>query len=116
VHIDGIPARACITPTAALADKRIRTLEGLATPAANGELQLHPVQQAFLEVQAPQCSWCMSGQMMTAAALLEKNPRPSEADIIAALNNNYCRCGCYFRVRKAVVRAAEIFAEEGVDG
>jgi isoquinoline 1-oxidoreductase alpha subunit len=116
VHVDGVPTRACITLISGLEEKRIRTIEGLATVGADGEVQLHPVQQAFLELQAPQCSWCMSGQMMTAAAMLEENPSPSEDEIKAALNNNYCRCGCYFRVRQAVTRAAEILAEEGSYG
>ncbi len=116
VHLDGVPTRSCITPLAALEEKQIRTLEGLATLGEDGETQLHPVQQAFLELQAPQCSWCMSGQMMTAAAVLEANPNPSEEEIIGALNNNYCRCGCYLRVRKAVQRAAEILAEASTNG
>lgn len=116
VHVDGVPVRSCITPVTGLGDRQIRTLEGLATVGEDGEILLHPVQQAFLELQAPQCSWCMSGQMMTAAALLAENASPSEEEIRAALNNNYCRCGCYFRVREAVARAAEILAEERADG
>ncbi len=116
IHVDGVPTRSCVLPISGLEGRRIRTIEGLATKGTDGEIKLHPVQQAFLEIQVPQCSWCMSGQMMTAAAVLEENPSPSEEEIKRALNNNYCRCGCYFRVRQAVARAAEIQAEERVDG
>ncbi len=116
IHVDGVPTRSCVLPISGLEGRRIRTIEGLATKGTDGEIKLHPVQQAFLEIQVPQCSWCMSGQMMTAAAVLEENPSPSEEEIKRALNNNYCRCGCYFRVRQAVARAAEIQAEERADG
>ncbi len=116
IHVDGVPARSCVLPISGLEGRRIRTIEGLATKGTDGEIKLHPVQQAFLEIQVPQCSWCMSGQMMTTAAVLEENPSPSEEEIKRALNNNYCRCGCYFRVRQAVARAAEIQAEERADG
>jgi isoquinoline 1-oxidoreductase alpha subunit len=86
--------------------------EGLAKNDAAGETILHPVQQAFLDEQVPQCSWCMSGQMMTAAALLEQNPNPSADEIRQAMNSVYCRCGTYYRIRKAVERAAELKAVE----
>ena len=102
VHVDGIATRSCITPAASVEGKAITTIEGLATD--NG---LHPVQQAFLDEQVPQCSWCMSGQMMTAAAFLAQNPNPSEDDIVNAMSANYCRCGCYVRIKAAVARAAE---------
>jgi isoquinoline 1-oxidoreductase alpha subunit len=102
VHVDGIATRSCITPAASVEGKAITTIEGLAT-----EEGLHPIQQAFLDEQVPQCSWCMSGQMMTAAAFLEQNPNPSEEDIVNAMSNNYCRCGCYVRIKAAVARAAE---------
>jgi isoquinoline 1-oxidoreductase alpha subunit len=102
VHVDGIAMRSCITPAASVEGKAITTIEGLAT-----EEGLHPIQQAFLDEQVPQCSWCMSGQMMTAAAFLEQNPNPSEEDIVNAMSNNYCRCGCYVRIKAAVARAAE---------
>jgi isoquinoline 1-oxidoreductase alpha subunit len=102
VHIDGQAMRSCITPAASVEGKAITTIEGLAT-----EDGLHPVQQAFLDEQVPQCSWCMSGQMMTAAAFLSQNPNPSEDDIVNAMSANYCRCGCYVRIKAAVARAAE---------
>jgi len=89
-------------------DKEVRTIEGLAEIGTNGETILHPVQQAFLDEQAPQCSWCMSGQMMTAAALLEQNPEPNADEIRQAMDAVYCRCGTYHRIRKAVGRAAEL--------
>ena len=76
------------------------------------EEKLHPVQQAFLETQTPQCGYCMSGQMLTAAALLEENPSPSEDEIVDGMNSVYCRCGTYVRIKEAVARAAEIMAEE----
>lgn len=101
VHVDGVATRSCITPLAALADKEIRTIEGLA-----GTDGLHPVQQAFIDQQVPQCGWCMSGQIMTAAAFLAANPAPDEAEIVKAMGNNYCRCGCYVRIKAAVQQAA----------
>lgn len=108
VHLDGIPTRACVTMLSAAQGKEVRTIEGLAKIGVNGETVLHPVQQAFLDEQVPQCSWCMSGQMMTAAALLEQNQNPTADDIRQAMNSVYCRCGTYARIRKAVARAAEI--------
>lgn len=105
VMVDGVATRACITPLAGLQGKEIRTIEGL----ANG-MTLHPVQQAFLEHQAPQCGWCMSGQIMTAAALLERNPAASEEEIITALSRNYCRCGCYVRIKSAALDAQQKMA------
>lgn len=101
VHVDGEAVRSCLTPVPDVVGKEIRTLEGL----PNGDT-LHPVQQAFLDEQVPQCAWCMSGQMMTAAAFLEKNPTPSRDEIVDALKDNYCRCGCYVRIRTAVATAA----------
>jgi isoquinoline 1-oxidoreductase alpha subunit len=109
VHINGEAVRSCVTPLSTVAGE-IRTIEGLPAVAADGTIALHPVQQAFLEDQVPQCSWCMSGQMMTAAAFLSKNPTPSEADIVQAMGENYCRCGCYFRIKGAVAKAAVLMA------
>jgi isoquinoline 1-oxidoreductase subunit alpha len=106
VHVDGVATRSCVMPTEALENKSIRTVEGL----AKGE-ELHPVQQAFIEVQVPQCAWCMNGQMMTAAAFLEQTSNPSEEDITNAMSNNYCRCGCYARIRVAVAKASELLKE-----
>jgi len=102
VHVDGEAARACITPLANVAGKEIRTIEGLAE--ANGAL--HPMQEAFIEAQVPQCGWCMSGQIMTAVSFLDANPNPDEDAIIEAMGNNYCRCGCYTRIYKAVANVA----------
>ena len=101
VHLDGNVVRSCITPLSTAKGKAIRTIEGLA-----GEGDLHPVQQAFLDEQVHQCGWCMSGQMMRAAALLEENPSPSEEEIVAGMSVNYCRCGAYGRIKRAVTRAA----------
>jgi isoquinoline 1-oxidoreductase alpha subunit len=102
VHLDGKVARSCITMLSRLDGRRIRTLEGLAQNGA-----LHPVQQAFLDEQVHQCGWCMSGQMMRAVAFLEENSAPTEDEIVAEMNSNYCRCGAYGRIKRAVARAAE---------
>jgi isoquinoline 1-oxidoreductase alpha subunit len=103
VHLDGIAARSCQTLLSQVAGRTITTIEGL----AQGET-LHPVQQAFLEAQAPQCGWCQSGQMMTAAALLAANPDPTEDEIVEAMDGNYCRCATYGRIRQAVANAAAL--------
>jgi isoquinoline 1-oxidoreductase alpha subunit len=112
VHVNGQAVRACITPVSTVVGAEIRTIEGLATTDDDGQIYLHPVQQAFLETQTPQCSWCMSGQMMTAAAFLANNPQPTAEEITQAMNNNYCRCATYVRIREAVARAAQILEEE----
>ena len=101
VHLDGNVVRSCITPISAAKGKAIRTIEGLASEGG-----LHPVQQAFLDEQVHQCGWCMSGQMMRAAALLEENPNPTEEEIVAGMSANLCRCGAYGRIKRAVKRAA----------
>jgi len=106
VHVDGAATRACITPLAAVEGKQVRTIEGMAGTNDDGSLALHPLQAAFIAEQVPQCGWCMSGQIMTAAAFLAQNPTPSEDEITEALNNNYCRCGCYVRIKRAVASAA----------
>lgn len=108
VHVDGVATRSCLTTLSSVAGKEIRTLEGLAIENSDGTIQLHPVQEAFIELQVHQCGYCMSGQIMQAVALLEKNPNPSEEEIIAGMDKNLCRCGTYPRIRKAVARAAEI--------
>lgn len=112
VHVDGKPIRSCVTPLADV-DGDVRTIEGLATKDVDGNVQLHPVQEAFLEGQVPQCSWCMSGQMMTAVSLLEENPNPTEDEIVEGMGNNYCRCGCYYRIKTAVAAAATQMAKNG---
>jgi len=100
VHVDGQPQRACVTPLGAVAGKSVRTIEGLATGG-----KLHALQKAWLAQQVPQCGYCQSGMLMAAAALLERQPRPTDADIDAAITN-LCRCGTYPRVRVAIRAAA----------
>src|SRR5258706_815084 len=102
VHIDGAPTRSCVLPLRAVQGKSITTIEGLAADRS------HVVQKAWLEIDVPQCGYCQSGQIMSAAALLRTNPKPSDADIDAAMSGNICRCGTYPRIRKAVHRAAEL--------
>jgi isoquinoline 1-oxidoreductase alpha subunit len=100
VHVDGQAVRSCVTPASTVVGKQLRTIESLGTPE-----KPHPVQVAWIAEQVPQCGYCQSGMLMAAAALLEKNPKPSDADIDAAMTN-ICRCGTYQRVRKAIHRAA----------
>jgi isoquinoline 1-oxidoreductase subunit alpha len=107
VHINGVATRSCVTPLALVEGQEIRTIEGLADGA-----DLHPVQQAFIDLQVPQCGWCMSGQIMTAAAFLEQTPAPGDDEITQALSNNYCRCGCYVRIHAAVKQASAEMNEE----
>jgi isoquinoline 1-oxidoreductase alpha subunit len=102
VHLDGQPVRACITPVSAVGSRKVRTIEGL---SADGS---HPVQRAWAEADVVQCGYCQSGQIMTAVALLEQKPDPSDADIDAALSGNICRCGTYIRIRDAVHLAARL--------
>ena len=102
VQVDGAPLRACVTPAAALAGKKILTIEALSTDAS------HPVQRARAELDVVQCGYCQSGQIMAATALLAAKPDPSDADIDAAMSGNLCRCGTYPRIRAAVHRAAEL--------
>jgi isoquinoline 1-oxidoreductase alpha subunit len=101
VHLDGMAVRSCSMPVSQVAGKNIITIEGL---AGNG---LHPLQQAWIAEQVPQCGYCQTGQIMTAAALLAKTPRPSDEQITQAMSGNICRCGTYDRIRKAIRRAAE---------
>jgi isoquinoline 1-oxidoreductase alpha subunit len=102
VHLNGEATRSCVMPVSAVVGKEVVTIEGLA------EKNDHPLQQAWQEVDVPQCGYCQSGQIMTAAALLRKNPNPSEQEIINAMQGNLCRCGTYLRIQKAVKKAAEI--------
>ena len=101
VHIDGSPVRSCVTPVAAARGKRVTTIEGLARAD-----RLHPLQEAFIEQDVPQCGYCQSGQVMSAAALLAKQRNPTDADIDAAMSGNICRCGTYQRIRAAIKQAA----------
>lgn len=101
VHLDGQPIRSCVTPVSAVGDRKITTIEGLSPDGT------HPVQQAWVAEQVPQCGYCQSGQIMAAAALLGRTPNPTDAEIDQALAGNICRCGTYQRIRKAVHTAAE---------
>ena len=100
VHIDGEPTRSCITAVSGVAGKKVTTIEGL---SANGT---HPVVQAWIAEQVPQCGYCQSGQIMSAAALLVGKPKPTDAEIDEAMGGNICRCGTYPRIRRAIHRAA----------
>jgi len=102
VHVDGVAMRSCILPLRALEGKTVTTIEGLS------QGRTHPVQRAWIELDVPQCGYCQSGQIMSAAALLRSNPTPSDAEIDAAMAGNICRCGTYPRIRKAIHRAAEL--------
>jgi isoquinoline 1-oxidoreductase alpha subunit len=102
VHVDGTPARACVTPVSAVAGKQVTTIEGLSAKTD------HPVQRAWMELDVPQCGFCQSGQLMSAAALLAQNKTPTDQDIDAAMAGNICRCGTYQRIRAAIHRAAAL--------
>jgi isoquinoline 1-oxidoreductase alpha subunit len=101
VHLDGKPIKSCITPLAAVAGKKVTTIEGLS------ENRSHPVQVAWIEEQVPQCGYCQSGQIMQAAALLEENPSPSREEIIKHMNGVLCRCGTYLRILKAIEKTTQ---------
>jgi len=100
VHLDGRAVRSCQTPVSTVAGKQVTTLEGL---SANGT---HPLQIAWQEIDVPQCGYCQAGQIMSAAALLAKTPKPTDADIDTAMNGNLCRCATYLRIREAIHKAA----------
>lgn len=101
VHVDGRPVRSCSYPVSAVGNSEVTTIEGL---SENGD---HPVQKAWLEHDVPQCGYCQAGQIMSAAALLNSNPNPSDADIDSAMNGNLCRCGTYLRIKRAIKTAAQ---------
>jgi isoquinoline 1-oxidoreductase alpha subunit len=105
IHLDGQPLRSCITPISAAAGKRITTIEAIGATVAGRK-----VQQAWIELEVPQCGYCQSGQIMSATALLAANPKPSDADIDAAMSGNICRCGTYARIREGIKRAAQVVA------
>ena len=106
VRVNGHAVRSCVTPVSAVLGKRLQTIEGLAQAGEGGRPgMLHPLQAAWIEHQVPQCGYCQSGMLMAAAALLEKTPKPTDADIDAAMTN-ICRCGTYQRVRLAIKKAA----------
>ena len=100
VHLDGTPIRSCTTPVSAAVGKRVTTIEGLSPDAR------HPLQVAWVAEQVPQCGYCQSGQLMSAAALLDRTPQPSDRQIAEAMSGNICRCGTYQRIRRAIHRAA----------
>ena len=100
IHLDGVAVRSCMLPISAVGNKEITTIEGL---SQNGE---HPLQKAWLEHDVPQCGYCQAGQIMSAAALLRKNPKPTDAEIESAMNGNICRCGTYLRIKEAIKTAS----------
>jgi len=102
VHLDGAAVRACVTPVSAVSGRKVTTIEGLSPDRS------HPLQRAWLELDVPQCGYCQSGQIMSAAALLARAPQPTDADIDASMAGNICRCGTYQRIRAAIHRAAAL--------
>ena len=102
VHLEGTPVRSCSIPVSAAVSKKITTIEGISADNS------HPVQKAWIAEQVPQCGYCQSGQIMTAVALLKKNPNPTDKDIDIAMQGNICRCGTYPRIRKAIHSASEL--------
>jgi isoquinoline 1-oxidoreductase subunit alpha len=102
VHLNGVPARACMTPVSTVGRMQVTTIEGLDAKHS------HPLQQAWCELDVPQCGYCQAGQIMTAAALLKSNPTPNNEDIDGAMASNLCRCATYMRIRAGIKRAAEI--------
>ena len=107
VHLDGQPIRSCVTPVSAVAAGKVTTIEGLSSDRS------HPVQKAWIELDVPQCGYCQSGQLMSAAALLAHTAAPSDADIDTAMSGNLCRCGTYQRIRAAIHRAAAMLTSQG---
>jgi isoquinoline 1-oxidoreductase alpha subunit len=107
VHLDGAPVASCMVPVGQAADKDVLTIEGLA--AADGSL--HPLQQAWIDANVPQCGYCQSGQIMQALALVQQNSEPTDPDIDQAMSGNLCRCGTYDRIRIAIKRGASVMRE-----
>jgi isoquinoline 1-oxidoreductase alpha subunit len=105
VHLNGNPVRSCTLPVSAVATQKITTIEGLSPDNS------HPLQKAWIQEQVPQCGYCQSGQLMAAAALLKKNPNPSDEEITTAMQGHICRCGTYLRIRKAIKAGAKMLAE-----
>jgi isoquinoline 1-oxidoreductase alpha subunit len=106
VHLNGAPVRSCSIPVSAAANQKITTIEGLSTD------NTHAVQLAWIKEQVPQCGYCQSGQIMAAAALLKKNPHPTDKDIDSAMQGHICRCGTYVRIRQAIKTAAEMMSQK----
>ncbi len=107
VHLNGVPIRSCVFPVASAQNNEITTIEGL---SPNGD---HPVQQAWIAEEVPQCGYCQTGQIMSAAALLAKNSSPTDSDIETSMSGNICRCGTYQRIRRAIHRAASVIRTGG---
>ena len=105
VHVDGVATRSCQTYVADIGDAQVTTIEGLAQTFSGGAL--HPIQQAWIDEGVPQCGYCQAGQIMTASALLRRNPDPTDTDIREEMNGNLCRCGIYDRIRRAITSAAQ---------
>lgn len=108
VHIDGVAMRSCVTPVSDVDGRQVTTIEGLSSESG----ELHPLQQAWIDHQVPQCGYCQSGQLMSATALLANNPNPSDVDIDAAMSGNICRCGMYGRIREAIKAAGVASASD----
>jgi aerobic-type carbon monoxide dehydrogenase small subunit (CoxS/CutS family) len=106
VHLDGNPSRACLTPVSAAASMKVTTIEGLSPDGR------HPLQRAWCDLDVAQCGYCQAGQLMSAAALLARNPSPTDSDIDEAMAGNLCRCATYYRIRAGIHRAAEIAAAD----
>jgi isoquinoline 1-oxidoreductase alpha subunit len=106
VHLNGVPTRACMTPVSTVGRKQVTTIEGLDPKGT------HPLQQAWQELDVPQCGYCQAGQIMTAVALLKETPKPTDAEIDGAMAGNLCRCATYSRIRAGIHRAAEIAAAD----
>jgi isoquinoline 1-oxidoreductase alpha subunit len=111
IHVDGKPVRSCITPVSAAAGKRVTTIEAIGATAAGRKIQ-----QAWIELDVPQCGYCQSGQIMSAAALLAAKPNPTDSDIDAAMSGNICRCGTYLRIREGIKRAAHVVTNDKKGG
>jgi aerobic-type carbon monoxide dehydrogenase small subunit (CoxS/CutS family) len=109
VHLDGRPVRSCATPASRAVGKQVTTIEGLSSD------RNHPLQRAWIEIEVPQCGYCQSGQIMSAAALLKEKPDPTDDDINRALSGNICRCATYPRIRRAIHRAAEMAKAGGLE-
>ncbi len=108
VHVGGEPTRSCVTPVSRVQGAEVTTIEGLSPDGS------HPLQRAWQELDVPQCGYCQAGQLMSAAALLARHPKPTDADIDAAMNGNLCRCATYLRIRQAIHRAATMPAQEAL--
>src|ERR1700682_889014 len=107
VHLEGKAIRSCVAPLSRVEGKNVTTIEGLSPDLS------HPLQRAWIEIDVPQCGYCQSGQIMSAAVLLKENPKPTDKDVDEAMGGNICRCGTYPRIRRAIHRAAELAAEKG---